>query len=250
METHVVSFSGGVGSYMAAKRAPADAVLLFADTLIEDEDLYRFLDDASERLGRPITRVADGRNPWEVFRDVRFIGNSRVDPCSRMLKRELLRRWIKEHCDPKTTTVYLGIDWTEMHRMAGAAKRWAPWKVEAPMCDRPYLSKPQMLDELRADGLEVPRLYKLGAVHNNCGGFCIKAGHAQFAWLLREMPERYRWHEEQEEALRAELGDVAVLRDRRGGEVRPLTMRALRERIEAGGQIDLLDWGGCGCAVD
>jgi hypothetical protein len=27
-------------------------------------------------------------------------------------------------------------------------------------------------------------------------------------------------------------------------------MKALRERIESGGQADLEEWGGCGCFVD
>jgi hypothetical protein len=33
--------------------------------------------------------IADGRHPWEVYRDEKFIGNSLVDPCSRILKREI-----------------------------------------------------------------------------------------------------------------------------------------------------------------
>ena len=41
-------FSGGIGSMTAAKRdaveyGPEDMNLLFTDTLIEDQDLYRFL---------------------------------------------------------------------------------------------------------------------------------------------------------------------------------------------------------------
>lgn len=88
----VVQFSGGVGSWAAARRliqlGDYEAVtLLFADTLIEDEDLYRFLDDAVTDLRalgaeRDVSvgyhRIADGRTPWEVFRDRRFIGNTRV----------------------------------------------------------------------------------------------------------------------------------------------------------------------------
>ena len=62
------------------------------------------------------------------------------------------------------------------------------------------------------------------------------------------LPDVYRRHEAEEEKLRHRLGkDVAILRDRRGGKTRPLPMREFRERIEAGGQCDLFDWGGCGC---
>ena len=54
MVTAVVMFSGGVASWMAARRIVdegGDPVLLFTDTLIEDPDLYRFLDDAATDLG-------------------------------------------------------------------------------------------------------------------------------------------------------------------------------------------------------
>jgi hypothetical protein len=91
----------------------------------------------------------------------------------------------------------------------------------------------------------------MGFAHNNCGGFCVKAGQAHFVTLFKAMPERYAYHERKEQEIRALLGDVSILRDRRGdGETKPLTLQALRERYEAGGQIDMFDIGGCGCFVD
>jgi len=254
---HIVQFSGGVGSWAAAKRVAQqhgtdDLVLLFADTLIEDEDLYRFVDEAAANIGGQFVRIADGRTPWEVFRDVRFIGNTRIDPCSRVLKRELLRQWLTDNCDPAETVCYLGIDWTEDHRMEKARDRWAPWNVEAPLCEAPFITKPQLLAALTAEGIAPPRLYAMGFPHNNCGGFCVKAGQAQFALLLKAFPERYAEHEAQEEAMREMLGaDVSIMRDRSGGDLRPLTMRRFRERLQSGqlGLFDQFDWGGCGCAV-
>ena len=251
---HVVMFSGGVGSWATAKRVAEkhgtdNLILLFADTLIEDEDLYRFLDEAAANVGGRLVKVAEGRDPWQVFFDVRFLGNSRVDPCSRILKREFLRRWLDEHCDPATTTVYLGIDWTEAHRFKRAQRYWEPWRVEAPLCEPPYLLKDDMLAALRAEGIRPPRLYELGFSHNNCGGFCVKAGQAHFALLYRTMPERYLYHERREQELRDFLGkDVAILVDRSGGGARPMTLREFRERLEANDkQLDLFEWGGCGC---
>lgn len=244
-------FSGGVSSWAAAKRAKPDK-LLFADTLIEDEDLYRFLDEAAANVGVELVRIAEGRTPWEVFTDKKFIGNSRVDPCSEILKRNLMRKWLRDNCDPEDTPAILGIDWTEQHRMAGAGKRWAPWKVEAPLCERPYLYKMELLDMLKAEGIEPPRLYKMGFPHNNCGGFCVKAGASEFIRLLQAMPERYAEHEAAEETWRQTTGkDNAILRHRSGPDKgKPLTMKALRERYEAGLPCDLFDGGGCGCAVD
>lgn len=101
---HVVMFSGGLGSWAAARRVvdrhgTSDLVLLFTDTRVEDPDLYRFLDEAAANVGGELVRIADGRTLWDVFRDERFLGNSRVDPCSKILKRKMADRWIAEHCD-------------------------------------------------------------------------------------------------------------------------------------------------------
>jgi 3'-phosphoadenosine 5'-phosphosulfate sulfotransferase (PAPS reductase)/FAD synthetase len=248
---HVVSFSGGVCSFWAAarvieKHGAANTTLLFADTLIEDEDLYRFNREASAYLGVPITRIADGRNPWEVMRDVRMIANSAIDPCSKHLKRQLLDRWHREHCLEMTTTIYLGLDWTEGHRLKRTRAALAPWNVEAPMMWEPFWDKTRMFCELTKIGIEPPRLYKMGFPHNNCGGFCVKAGQAHFAHLLRTMPDRYRWHEEQEAKMRELVGDHSIIRMKG----QPVSLREFRELIEAGKEYDPLEWGGCGCAVD
>ena len=288
---HVVMFSGGVGSWRAAKRVAerhgtADLTLLFCDTRMEDEDLYRFLvEAAADVLGAPLALsdprqavetliaregaaevaihtvhwpasegrlvwLADGRTPWDVFRDERIL-TQRFDPCSKLLKRQLADRWIAHRFTPETCVRHVGIDWSESHRYERMRDRLAPWKVEAPLCERPYLTKAQMLDDLTAEGIAPPRLYAMGFAHNNCGGFCIKAGQGHFATLLRAMPERYAYHEAKEAALRETLGpDAAVLRDRTGGTTRPLTLREFRERVEAGYQPDLFEIGGCGCFTD
>lgn len=249
---HVVMFSGGAGSWAAAKRVAeqrgtGDLTLLFADTLMEDEDLYRFLDEAAANVGGQLVKVAEGRDPWQVFFDRRFLGNTRVDPCSEELKRNFLRRWLEEHCAPQDTVVYLGFDWTEPHRMARAARHWVPWRMEAPLMHPPHRLKEDLLAEA---GIEPPLLYRLGFPHNNCGGFCIKAGHTHFKHLLRVMPDRYAYHERREQELRDYLGkDVATLRDRAGGVTKPLTLRDLRLRVEAEQAVDADDWGGCGCFV-
>ncbi|MGI5259571.1 LAGLIDADG family homing endonuclease [Streptomyces angustmyceticus] len=171
--THVVMWSGGITSWATARHViaqhgTASTVLLFADTLIEDEDLYTFNEQASAQLGVPITRVADGRDPWQVFEDARWLGNTRIAQCSHVLKQEPCRAWLTDNTDPASTAVYVGIDWSETHRMPSINDGWAPWPVDAPLTRPPYRDKHQLLAEARAAGLPKPRLYGYGFTHNNC----------------------------------------------------------------------------------
>jgi hypothetical protein len=253
---HIVFYSGGIGSWATAKRVIArhgkeNAILLFTDTLIEDEDLYRFIDETVKEMGCEFVRVADGRTPWEVFRDVRFLGNSRTAPCSHILKQKVARKWIEENFEPDECVLYLGIDWTEIHRTTAPRKNWHPYQVEFPMTEEPFLSKNEMLEQLKSLGIEVPRLYKFGFSHNNCGGGCCRAGQGHFAHLLKTLPDVFARWEEEEEELRKFLGkDISMMKKTVKGTTQTYTLRQLREDIESNYQIDIFDIGGCGCFVD
>ncbi len=260
---HVVMFSGGIGSWAAAKRV-ADKhgtdhlTMLFTDTLVEDADLYRFLEDAAVNVGGKLVRIADGRTPFEVFRDERFLGNSRIDPCSKILKRNLADKWLKDNRDPANTVCYVGIDFTEGHRFddgegrgIGPRKAAKGWRFEAPMMEPPYLMKDDMLRAARGLGLQPSRSYAEGFSHDNCGGACCKAGQGQWALLLSKRRAWYLENEANEEAMRLLLGrDVAMMSETVAGVKRPLTLRTFRERIEAGAEVDLFAQGGCGCFLD
>lgn len=249
----VVMLSGGLSSYFAAlrvieKHGHDATALLFCDTKNEDADLYRFLGDIERRLNHEIIRIADGRSIWELFNDEGMIGNTRADLCSRILKRELGDRWVKANCT-KRPALCFGFDWTEEHRLEGV-RRAKPWAdCHAPLQERPYIWKHDMPDLCRQHGIEPSRAYAEGFEHDNCGGFCVKAGHAHFALLWFKRPLVYLYHEQEEQAFRDRTGkDVAILRDRRGGKTRPLTLRAFRERLERNpGAYDRDDVGGCNC---
>lgn len=266
--------------------------LLFTDTLCEDQDAYRFLiASAADLMGvcispqdipaiedfpawedRPAYKafvlslagwarraipglfwVADGRDVWDVYEAKRFLGNSRIDPCSMVLKRQIANRWLEENCAPGETQIIVGIDHEEEHRFAGGRKNvgiralWAErgWTALAPLCDAPFLSWPQRLAQLTDHGLWLPRLNRLGFAHNNCGGFCCKAGIGHWRLMALVFPERYAYAERRELEIREMLGDVAMLTDRRGGEKKPLTLEALRRRDLSPEEAS--DMGGCGC---
>jgi hypothetical protein len=151
--------------------------------------------------------------------------------------------------DPADSVVCMGFDWTEGHRFIAAEPHWLPWTVTAPLMDPPFLTKSQILAAMRARGIEPPRLYAAGFSHANCGGACVRGGQAQWELLLRVNRPRYLEWEAEEHETRVMLGkDVSILRDRTGGDMRPLSLTEFREGLDLQPSLfDADEWGACGC---
>lgn len=262
---HVVMFSGGVGSWACAKRVAElygtdDLTLLFADVggghtsphVGEDEDCYRFIQDASKNVGGELVILNEGRDIWEVFKDDRFLGNSRLANCSKFLKQRPCREWLDKNTDPDDTAVYVGIDWTETHRLPAIENAYLPYLAFAPLTEPPYIDKLDMLAWCEDEGVKPPRMYADGFPHANCGGGCVRAGQGQFKLLYETNPERFAFWEGKEQEMRDFLDkDVAILRSRIGGVSKPLPLSVLRKRLEGEPElVDADDIGGCGCFVD
>ena len=276
--TVIISYSGGLTSFEAGRRAMElygrDAVeWWFCDTRAEDPDLYRFSAAVERLLGieiRVLTsekianapKAPPGAALWDLFDAQGMIANTRADFCSRILKRELFRRTLEEECDPDSTAVVIGMDnildcdriertralFRATHDRKGRRIWRHPWDTWFPLTEEPIRFKDEIAAWLGDRGIAQPRLYDEGAPHNNCAGFCVKAGFGQFAWLYRTRPELYAYHADRERMFRARVGkNVSILRDRRGGDVKPLTLDRLRERIEAGEHFPMRETASCDC---
>lgn len=265
---HCVNLSGGACSFWAADRVAqkygtSDLILLFADVLIEDPELYDFNERTAEYFGVPITRVSRELTPWELFRREGLIVNNRTPICSIMLKREPLDEWHRKNLTPRNSlfgepdVVYVGLDWTEVNRLNNLRASNPNWIFEAPMCEwLPLWDKCLMLTELEALFGWIPTAYKQGFPHFNCGKRCVRAGITHFVHLYKvDRPAYMEWEEEESRTL-IEFGergistDFSVLKDRRGGVTTSLTFARLRERILAEDPtLPKDDWGGCGCGV-
>lgn len=268
MIKRVVMFSGGIGSWGAAKMVAnrfgtEGLYLVFTDVkgnnesphIGEDEDTYRFIKDAAENIGGTLVYLNEGRDIWEVFKDRNFLGNSRLAHCSHILKQKPAREWLNENCEVNNTIVYVGIDWTETHRLPAIIKNYKPYEAQAPLAipyyhstAKPYWDKEELIKWAQNEGLKTPRLYDLGFSHNNCGGGCVRAGQGQFKKLLEVMPERFEMWERKEQETIAHIGkDVSILTEMVAGVKKPLPLIELRRRVEAKQVVDDLDIGGCGC---
>lgn len=140
---HIVSLSGGVSSALAADRViqrygREHVTLWFADTNWEDEDLHRFLSDCMKRWGGELLTYRDGRTPLQVAEDERIIPNQKLAPCTFRLKIEPFSEYLATM--EKPVTVYLGLDWTEIHRMEAPKRRYE--EIDGVSVDFPLMWKP------------------------------------------------------------------------------------------------------------
>ena len=263
----VVNLSGGACSFWAADRiaqrfGTSDLVLLFADVLIEDKELYEFNAWTAEYFGVPITRVSREMTPWELFRKEGLIAHNNAPICSIRLKREPLDEWHNLNCTPKNSlfgeadVIYVGFDWTEGHRVEALREKLPEWQIEAPMAEwKPLWDKCKSISELESLYGKIPRAYRDGFSHNNCGRRCVRAGITHFVHLYKTDPEAYLEWEREELLTQQDFKargisnwQFTVLKDRRGGETNRLSFEMLRERILANDPtLPKDDWGGCGC---
>jgi len=251
---HWISFSGGKGSaatVLLAHILGYDFEMIMADTGIEDEDLWRFTDDVAKFVGKEVIILRTGKTPWDVYREKRYIGNTRTAHCSTELKTKPVMRFLNKYAGASEPLV-LGMNLGEIDRIDRAALNWSPRPVKSLLCE--YQWGNRFIDHLFAwFGIELPRLYKMGFPHNNCGGFCCKAGLTQFNTLLERLPGVYAKHEKEMGLVMKDIGDTArpFLRKKANGETQYLTLTDFRERVERN-EIDvpLYEFGGCGCFSD
>jgi hypothetical protein len=211
--------------------------------------------------------LVEGRDPWEIFRDERFLGNSRADPCSKIAKRKMLDRWREENCDRDTDVFIFGIDEHERHRFEAVAEdgkltgikprlEAKGWTCLAPLIDYsgPHYSVAHA--PIESLGFVSQRLYALGYKHGNCGGFCIKAGFAHYQNRRRVHPDRFDYDRMMERKVREYLGGsnkVTILADATVRGKRPISLDAFHERLNRSPEL-VFDYkpgeSGCGCMVD
>ena len=222
---HVVQFSGGAGSAVAAKLVidefgPDDVVLLFHDTLAEHPDATRFRADLSAYLGVPITERSCGKSLWEVIDAHNALPSSFMGFCTQELKQQPGERYVQDlEMMGEPLVLYNGMGPDEPNRVRRAkmeaGKRGR--KLRCPL-DEHDIDDPKSV--VQSWGIELPACYSYFK-HNNCIP-CFKATGFDY-WRAV-----YTHH-------RPEYERAAELEERFGYTVRRSeSLRRLAERFECG----------------
>ena len=169
--------------------------------------------------------------PFDIFDDVKVLGNSRFDHCSRILKRETIFNYVKDNYPEKNVKLAVGIHKEEIDRMLAIYENWKAkgYEVLFPLIDLEKPSKEEQSRLLLEWYDSVLDLYELGFEHNNCHGACIKAGQRQWALLWYYYPNVYRTWEIREAQWREKNGEYSILKKRMDGKTVYLTLKEFRE---------------------
>jgi 3'-phosphoadenosine 5'-phosphosulfate sulfotransferase (PAPS reductase)/FAD synthetase len=217
----IVALSGGKASAFCAdwalKHYPAKQVILyFNDTQWEHPDLHRFLGDLELYFKHKIIRDNDGRSVEQLFYDCSAIANNMMPFCSRILKAERLQKYYK---DGDTLVFGIGPEEIERaYRLVGvyqkiAAKTGKYCKLIFPLIHENVI-KTDINEFFKKIGILEPELYRLGFLHNNCSGGCVRAGKKHWKLLYEKLPEIYLDRERVEREVRAFLKkDVHIFKD-------------------------------------
>jgi hypothetical protein len=273
MKNHIIFFSGGKSSFAVAhlikEKNPNDNILLyFNDTLWEDEDLYRFIYEASDKLKLPMLIHGEGRTPLEIMEKDNFLYNSRVANCSLILKARVAKRYLKKGEKPKiekwhnkqylknenfrdNPILYFGISFTEIHRKEAIVRNWKPFDVEMPLITE-YVDVDKLLYEYK---IEIPRLYKMGFAHNNCKGRCIKGGQGHWIHLLKNDYKSFSEMRDFELKMNEQINNYKNTKNVKYSFLKkkgkPYWLKELEEDFRSKPQqLDIFDFGGCGCFID
>jgi hypothetical protein len=240
----VVWYSGGRGSFLATlllkRQGYTNVTLLFCDTNTEHPTLYKFLEETTSKVFPDYTFIHHKEFPdldiFGLFKKVHFMGNSFSDPCSKQFKRVPGNRITKE-LNPDY--IVSGLSFDEEVRVKRFRETHGE-KALLPLADDGFIDMGKLWkDALKEYNIEEPFLYTIGLTHNNCGGFCVKAGLGHYRNLYERDKEAYLEFEKKEEEVYPFCkSKFPFLVKSVGGAKRRLTLREYRLEFLEPNKVD------------
>lgn len=230
MEKIICWWSGGVTSAVACKLAidlygKDRCRVIFIDTRNEDDDTYRFMRDCEKWYDLPIEIITNEKysSIQEVWDKNNSLNVANGAVCSSTLKREVREKWQKDNIWEYQV---FGFDLDE-------AKRAKSMTINNPKVKAIYplmmygLFKKDCIDIIEEAGIEVPLMYHLGFLNNNCFKTgCVQGGIGYWQKIKREYPEKFNDMAEREHRYTNNKGKpVTMLRVKVGEDYVPLFLK-------------------------
>ena len=185
-------FSCGAASAVATKLAIAEnagklpLIIAYTEVMEEHPDNRRFLAECEKWFGQEIVILGNDyykRSIYETFKTSAM--NIRgAAPCTRVLKKQVRERY--EQVGDRQVFGYTAEEQQRYDRFIDANNEVDVW---VPLIDK-GLNKVDCLAMLQNAGIELPEMYKLGYLNNNCIG-CVKGGMGYWNKIRVDFPEQF-----------------------------------------------------------
>jgi PP-loop superfamily ATP-utilizing enzyme len=186
-------FSCGAASAVATKLAIAEnagklpLVIAYTEVMEEHPDNKRFLAECEKWFGQEIVILGNDyykRSIYETFKTSAM--NIRgAAPCTRVLKKQVRERF--EQVGDRQVFGYTAEEQQRYDRFIDANNEVDVW---VPLIDK-GLNKVDCLAMLQNAGIDLPEMYKLGYLNNNCIG-CVKGGMGYWNKIRVDFPEQFK----------------------------------------------------------
>lgn len=177
--------ASAVACALAIKKHP-DAVIARIVIPSEHDDNERFAADCERWYGKPIERLASAEyaDTWDVWESRKYIAGIAGAPCTAELKKAV--RWKFERSDDVQVFGY-----TIEEKKRAETFRANNFEVNAwfPLIEQ-GLTKQDCHAVVRAQGIELPAMYRLGFQNNNCIG-CPKGGAGYWNMIRDHFPAQF-----------------------------------------------------------
>lgn len=210
----VVWFSCGAASAVAAKytlekyQTHNNVRVVNNPVAEEDADNLRFLSDVEQWLGVPIEKATNHHYPncsaVEVWDRTKYMSGIKGAPCTLHLKKHARYQFEIDN----------DIDWHVLGFTADEVNRFRLFKESERSNTLPVLidagvTKQDCMYILASEGLEMPKMYRLGYPNANCVG-CVKATSPTYWNAVRKThPQIFAERAEQSRRLGAKLVRVS-----------------------------------------
>jgi 3'-phosphoadenosine 5'-phosphosulfate sulfotransferase (PAPS reductase)/FAD synthetase len=184
-------FSCGAASAVATKLAineskhPVEVV--YCHVKEEHPDNMRFMKDCEKWFGQPITVLENEKyngSIYEVFIKGKYIVGVAGAPCTRLLKKEVRKKF--EKVNDIQVFGYTVEEQDRVDRFIDANNDVNLWSILV----EKNLKKSDCLAMIERAGIELPVMYKLGYQNNNCIG-CVKGGLGYWNKIRNDFPEAF-----------------------------------------------------------
>lgn len=163
-----------------------DAVIVRIHIPAEHPDNDRFAADCVRWFGREVVVLHDpqGRTTWDVWEKSRYIAGIAGAPCTGELKKAVRFAFQR----PDDTHVF-GFTVEEKRRADTFRNNNHELQLLFPLIDA-QLTKSDCHAIVRARGIELPTMYRLGFSNNNCIG-CPKGGAGYWNMIRKHFPAEF-----------------------------------------------------------